>query len=242
MTYTANKQMNFQYARNTRELGGYVNEDGKMLVTGKILRGGDISKLTDEEMEQLAEDGFRVCIDMRIPYEREEMDPYLRSNELTYFAMPMTGSMDYKCGPEEILYCLYKDLLEHHRETIRRIMKIMAYETDSIIFHCTAGKDRTGVIAMLILAVCGVCEEQIIADYAASYENNLEQIAMQKRQLDESGLDMKIPDEIFQSDPKTMRMLLDYLNENYGGPVNYLKTIGMTEEEISKIRKKMLED
>ena len=85
-----------------------------------------------------------------------------------------------------------------------------------------------------------MCEDQIIADYASSGDNNRAVTMRQLAQLKDSGI-TDIPMEIFESDPDTMRRTLDYLNERYGGPVNYMKTIGVTGEEMQKIREKMLE-
>ena len=241
MGYRANAPMKFETANNIRELGGYVNKDGIKLKCHRLLRGGDLSLLTDHEFGHLEQYGIKTSIDLRIPKEKEAADPFNKSNHLVYHAIPIAGAVDLKISPDNMLYALYIDILENHQDALLREMKIIAGEKEGIIFHCTAGKDRTGVTAMLILAICGVCEEQIIADYAASGENNREVTRRQLESLRENGLD-NVPVEIFESAPETMRRTLNYLNEHYDGPVNYVKTIGMTDEDIENIRAKMLEE
>ena len=241
MRYTANEPLNFAGTLNVRELGGYVNMDGVSLKTHKVLRGDDLSNLTKEGMEALTKYGIKTCIDLRIYEEKQKPDPFYMSNELVYHSIPIKGDMVMHCEPGEMLYQLYVNILENHSKALLAEFQIIAGEEGGIIFHCTAGKDRTGGTAMHILAICGVAPEQIVADYEPSGKNIAEQVKQQKQQLAECGVE-NIPDEIFDSKPKTMCKLLEYLEETYGGPVNYLRKIGLTELEIEQIKKKMLED
>lgn len=241
MQYTANEPLNFAGTLNVRELGGYVNADGVQLKTHKVLRGDDLSNLTEEGMKALQEYGVKICIDLRIYEEKQKPDPFYMSNELEYHSIPIKGDMVMQCEPGEMLYRLYVNILENHAKALLAEMRIVAREEEGIIFHCTAGKDRTGVTAMLILAICGVSREQIVVDYEPSGKNIAEQIKRQKQQLEECGI-TSIPDEIFESRAETMDKLLDYLEEKYDGPVNYLRKIGLSDSEIEQIRKKMLED
>lgn len=239
MVYAANAPMRFDGAPNIRELGGYLNNTGNVLKKHKLLRGGALSGLTAKELEALNDYGIKTCIDLRIAKEKQDGDPFNQSDFLVYHSIPIAGAVDLQCDPKELLYVLYISILEEHRKALLREMQIIAAETEGIIFHCTAGKDRTGLTAMFILSVCGVCEEQIIADYQASAENNREQTRKQLEQLQASGL-ARIPAEIFESNPQTMRRTLDYLRRNYGSPEGYLREIGVTEKELNAIRKKML--
>ena len=241
MQYTANEPLNFAGTFNVRELGGYVNMDGIRLKTHKVLRGDDLSNLTEEGLEALQKYGVKTCIDLRIYEEKRKLDPFYKSSELEYHSIPIKGNMVMRCEPGDMLYQLYASILENHTKALLTELQIIAREEEGIIFHCTAGKDRTGVTAMFILAICGVSREQIVVDYEPSGKNIAEQIKKQKQQLKECGI-MNIPDEIFESKAETMCKLLDYLEDKYDGPVNYLRKIGLSDLEIEQIRKKMLED
>ena len=238
MEYKANAPMKLNGALNVRELGGYMNCDNIRLHDHKILRGGDLSAMTDEDIEKLTAYGIHTCIDLRIGEEKEKPDPFERDDIGQYHATPIAGKVDLSV-PRELLYKLYKNILEEHSQELKRVFQIIAAARNGVIFHCTAGKDRTGVTAMLILSLCGVCREQIIADYAASEKNNQEQIKKQLQGLEEKGL-QGVPREIFGSNAETMKMTLDYLEENYGNAENYLKEIGVTEAEMESVRSRLL--
>lgn len=241
MQYIANEPLPFAGGLNIRELGGYVNEEGIPLKTHKLLRGDDLSNLTEDGMKQLQEYGVQICIDLRRYEEKKELDPFYKSNTLVYHSIPINGEVNMQSAPGDLLYDLYICFLEKHREKLLRELRIIAAEESGIIFHCTAGKDRTGVTAMLILSICGVAKEQIIADYEPSEKNIAKQVEKQKQQLEEAGI-KGVREELFESKADTMRRTLEYLAEKYDGPVNYLRKIGLTELEIEQIRKKMLED
>ena len=91
MQYTANKPLNFAGTFNVRELGGYVNADGVRLRTPKILRGDDLSNLTEEGMKALQEYGVKICIDLRIYEEKQKLDPFYMSNELEFHSIPISA-------------------------------------------------------------------------------------------------------------------------------------------------------
>lgn len=241
MQYTANEPLPFAGGLNIRELGGYVNKDGVRLKSHKLLRGDDLSNLTEEGVKELQEYGIKICIDLRCYDEKKELDPFYKNSTLVYHSLPIKAEPDMQSAPGDLLYELYLCILEEHRQTLLRELRIIAAEEAGIIFHCTAGKDRTGVTAMLILASCGVAKEQIIADYEPSGKNIEKQVKKQKQQLEEAGM-KGVREEIFESKAETMRRTLEYLEEKYAGPVNYLRKIGLTELEIEQIRMKMLED
>ncbi len=241
MQYTANEPLKVAGGLNIRELGGYVNEDGIRLKTHKLLRGDDLSNLTEEGIKELQEYGIQVCIDLRRYEEKKELDPFYKSNTLVYHSIPINGEVNMQSPPGDLLYELYVCILEKHSQTLLRELRIIAAEEAGIVFHCTAGKDRTGVTAMLILSICGVAKEQIIADYEPSGKNIEKQVKKQKQQLEEAGI-KGVREEIFESKADTMRRTLEYLEEKYDGSVNYLRKIGLSELEIEQIRKKMLED
>lgn len=238
MEYRANEAMRLIGALNVRELGGYVNRDGVRIRERKVLRGGDLSRMTKEDMQQLSAYGIHTCIDLRRDREKEVAHPFGAGGLWSYYAIPIKGKLDLS-DPKELLYRLYQDILDEHKEELCKELRIIAAAEDGVVFHCTAGKDRTGVTAMLILALCDVCEEQIIADYAASAENNRELIKRQKAQLEADGV-KGVPEEIFGSEPETMRKTLAYLKQQYGDVKNYMKAIGITDGEMEAIRKKLL--
>ena len=105
---------------------------------------------------------------------------------------------------------------------------------DCTLFNCSAGKDRTGVIACMLLDLAGCHEYDIVKDYSESYENNMAMI----KQLEEM-----IPSEdekFLGSDPRVMMKFIAYLRENYGSTKGYLLNIGFSDEEIEEIKENFI--
>ncbi|MGI5888459.1 MAG: tyrosine-protein phosphatase [Oscillospiraceae bacterium] len=240
MEYKANAPMNFRRAGNIRELGGYAGAGGRPLNTRRLLRGGDLSRLDQNELEALREYGIRTSIDLRAAEEKYKDDPMSRSDSFFYYSVPIKGSLDHMV-PGRIMYDLYIGILEEQKDCFSRTLRLIAREPDGIIFHCTAGKDRTGLTAMLVLSLCGVSEEQIIADYCTSGDNNKDETAEQIAMLEKSGY-KGIPHEVFESRPETMAGTIEYLREHYGDTEKYVLSTGLSKEDIGLIRKKMLGD
>lgn len=239
--YQANEPLHFQNALNVRELGGYQNKSGQVLKKGKLLRGGDISGLSEQEVQELIQYGIKACIDLRIGKEKIKPHPFYSNDSLIYYRIPIEGKLDSTSAPGDLLYQLYVGILEQESIAVVRALKLIANEPEGLIFHCTAGKDRTGILAMFVLSICDVCEEQIIADYATSAKNNEPAAKRQMEQLKESGL-TSMSLEIFHSDPETMSRTLEYLKQNYQDPVSYLLQKGLSELDLEAIRAKMIEN
>jgi protein-tyrosine phosphatase len=119
-------------------------------------------------------------------------------------------------------------------------------EGKSLLFHCTQGKDRTGVGAMLILSALGVDQDTIMADYLLTNEFNAEKIAKEQemvKQLSEDPQEQEILLLAMDSvNEETMRNALDYLNSEYGSPMGYItQELGLTEDQIGELQNKFLE-
>ncbi len=119
-------------------------------------------------------------------------------------------------------------------------------EDRALLFHCTQGKDRTGVAAMLILSALGVSEEVIIRDYLLTNTYNAERIAAERMMLERSG---KVPPELIDTymtamdmvSENTMETVIDHLKRNYGSVTGYVHTrLGVTNSELAELRNKFL--
>ena len=99
---------------------------------------------------------------------------------------------------------------------------------------CSAGKDRTGIIAALLLELAGCHDHDIVKDYSESYANNQEIIEALKEMMDEET------ESFLTSSPRYMMIFLDYLREHYGSAKAYLYHIGMSEEDIEDIKQSFI--
>ena len=117
---------------------------------------------------------------------------------------------------------------------------------EAILFHCSAGKDRTGCAAMLILFALGADEETVMEDFLLTNEFNAALIEEDKRMLREEGIpeedwDAYLP-QMDQVSPVYMQNVLAWMTENYGSPLGYIsQELDVTEEELNELRNKYLE-
>ncbi len=130
----------------------------------------------------------------------------------------------------------------------RMFRELLALEEGkAALFHCTQGKDRTGVAAMLILSVLGVPEKTIVEDYMLTNTFNADRIAMERMMLERSG---KVPAEMMDTylmamdkvNEDTMTNVIAHVKERCGTVIDYIKTeLGVTDEEVEQLKDKFLE-
>jgi protein-tyrosine phosphatase len=228
---------------NFRDLGGYAG-DGGTIRHGQIYRSDDLSKLSAADIVRLEELGISIVIDLRSPEELDRAPNPLRGRAgFAYHHAPLLDGINSTAdGPPEIqnLPAMYKSLLPNAGPQIRGIFQVLGRrEGRGVVFHCTAGKDRTGVIAALILNLCGVGDGDIIADYALTYERMkpfFEAMAQRARQ---AGI--LFPEHLFHSDPAFMEEFLDFLKRNYAGAESYLLALGLSPGELAALRDSLLD-
>ena len=136
----------------------------------------------------------------------------------------------------ERLSDLYITILNTHQEKIREVMeRIVERKGEPIVFHCAVGKDRTGVIAMLLLRLAGVPEEIIVADYSVSAENMKSVFEEQRKIFQQKGIE--VPEVLLSSPKEEMEKTLDYLKSTWGDVETYLKECGVEVEDLEKLKK-----
>ena len=137
---------------------------------------------------------------------------------------------------------IYVSALELCRPAIRTVLETMANSESVTLFHCTVGKDRTGIIAALLLANVGVPDEAIAEDYALT-----EKLAkpMLERLLEErikDGMERESYSKLLTAQVSTMHATLGYLEGRFGGVQNHLKTaLKLAPRTIEVLRHKLLE-
>lgn len=230
------RRFRFEKVYNLRELGGYQTPNGDTKY-GVYLRSDNISFLTENEIKMLKAYGLKRVIDFRHRLEIvEEPDPFEKDNDVLYQNFTYDGLVDYTDEDFDKIHMskLYITLCEV-QEFIQPVFTALALEEGTVLFHCSAGKDRTGVIAAILLKLVGVDFYDIVADY----------------QVSKTYLDHKYKDNqdysflkylnINDSKPETMIEFLNYLDEKYDSIEAYLNSKGVTQKQIEQIRSKFIE-
>lgn len=228
---------------NTRDLGNYDTLSGKRTRPGQFYRSDGLDRLTQGDQEILFDLGIRCVVDLRSREEAEKSPDKLFRPEISYYNVPMLDRMassGFQGALPAHMGEVYRELLAESGRSFARVFQIFAAHADGgILFHCSAGKDRTGVTAMLLLSLGNVPRETIVEDYRVSEENN-RPIAAQQRAKIKEAYGVELPQSLFASDPEEMEATLDYLEEQFGTAENYLLNQGVTEQELTIIKNKLL--
>ncbi len=230
------RRFRFENVFNLRELGGYQTALGQTRY-GVFLRSDNITFLTDKEILMLKAYGLKRVIDFRHHLEiEEEPDPFMKDTDVLYQNYTYDALVDYTDEDFDKIHMplLYITLCEVE-EFIKPVFTALAEEEGTVLFHCSAGKDRTGVIAAILLKLVGVDFYDIVADYQVS-----------KTYLDPKYKDMiDYPYakyiHINDSKPETMIEFLNYLDEKYDSIEAYLNSKGISDKQIEQIRSKFIE-
>jgi protein-tyrosine phosphatase len=166
---------------NLRDLGGIAAADGRTVRRGALFRSAALAELSPAERAALAGLGVRAIIDLRYNSERaKHPTPWKELGCSAYWAHDYepSGGGDLSAlladgrltseGAREMMVGAYRELPFQHLETLRRLFGAVAAGEGPLLFHCTSGKDRTGMSAALILSAVGAPREAIVADYLAS--------------------------------------------------------------------------
>lgn len=243
--------------RNVRDLGGYpyTAEDGSTGYTayGVFLRAAALDKLRPVDFAYLhgyQGEGLRRVVDLRSTFETgRRPDPFAEGRDgVTYTAVPMLDQLNSAQGRDQLPDCMftvYKRLLDEDASSICRVMEALDGMPDepgasgTALFHCSAGKDRTGVIAMLLLGIAGVSDELIVEDYEAT-QRYLGRGIRAQRLLVSILLRKPAPRCLFEAVPLEMERTLEHLHTRYGTARDYLlKHAGCSEELVDRLTVKI---
>lgn len=232
-------------AKNVRDLGGYPTENG-ITAKGIFLRADGLHNLTQQDIDFLVEYGVRLVVDLRGSMEIQHYpDPFGTVEQIDYQNVAMLDQMNssgFSGDMPSSMSELYLSLLENSAADIGCVMALFgSLREGTSIFHCSAGKDRTGVIAMLLLSLAGVSDEIIIADYSAT-ENYMSSIfSAQRVAAAEAGFE--IPAFMLRSEAEDMRKTLNYLHNHWGNAEIYLHDMaGCSEELLAYLKAKLRGD
>jgi protein-tyrosine phosphatase len=242
---TLQRHLAIQGTYNIRDLGGYKTRDGSLTRWGTLLRSDKLYHLSPASKQAIIDLGVKTIVDLRYSIEMEtEPDDFANSPVVHYMPMPLyelSGDGTLPAVPDN-LEEMYTMILDHRQGQIAKTFRaLFAPGALPGLYHCTAGKDRTGLMSALILGAVGVPEETIIEDYvlSAQYLNHLlDQLRKQAKQM---GYDTAWYDRLLTCEPATMRGTLDHLAKHYGDIPSYLLKTGLSPTELDQYRQALVE-
>lgn len=252
--WVAERLLPLEGGRNFRDLGGYATTDGRRVRWGMLYRSGSMADITPADYGYLARLGIRTICDIRTTVERSQ-EPYswLDAAKVDYW------TRDYEMSVGELgkvkLYAMtgaqaaavmigfYRRLPQEQAPALREMFRRLTDGQAPLVFNCTAGKDRTGLAAALILTLLGVPRETVLADYAAT-DRYLEPAKMVSKGMRAAmaSFPADVSDALLRSDPAYIAAALAEIDTVYGSAEGYAEQeLGLSRKDLRKIRRVLLE-
>ncbi len=216
---------------NTRDLGGYPTENGNHTRYHSILRSDIMKYANERDIIFLRQKQILTIIDVRSEKDAIKAPNSLRGLEgFQYWNFPIEEGSGVPESPEAVPES-YLRIAE--AQNIGKVFRAIAEAPQGVLFHCTAGKDRSGVIAAILLMLAGVAETDIIRDYMLTKECNAPRFELLRKNFPDLNMEIVIPKECY------MRGFLELFCEKYGTAGNYFRSLGWTEAETEQLAGKL---
>lgn len=230
------RTINLENAYNVRDLGGYAAGGGRKVRWHALYRSGDLHWLSDNDVETLRQRGIKTVVDFRTEREREREPHRLPETVEQVITLPINPGniIDFENmttdGAVEAMQTIYRYVVNEAQPEYTVLFQILADPANApLLFNCSAGKDRTGLAAALILSALGVDRETVFADYLLSEVHLKGKYQSQIDQDPESEPLYTVRREFLQA-------ALDEIDTRYGGMESYLqKQLGVDTELLRSL-------
>ena len=233
---------------NVRDLGGLQVQDGRVIRSRQVIRSDNPKGMTEQGQLDLSEEiAPALVVDLRMVLEVSHEGYVIEHESARMVHLPMTPQSgvtpeQIAAGGTDNLVDDYLRQIEINAPSIIEALRLMADpQNRPLVVHCTAGKDRTGVVIAMLLDILGVSHENIVADYHVTTTNMapiIERIRS-AQVFKDNGL-AGAPDWIFASEPDTMCEFLARMTNNYGSAEEWARAKGLDASDINSLRETLL--
>ena len=248
MTEPYARNIEFEGILNFRDLGGLKAHDGRMTQWRRVFRSGELHHLTQKDLRRLKSDlGISTIVDLRGSQElaTHPINPSSRSG-IKYIHLPLRGTaIETTTLPASDLHMghVYVSYLGQRRyaATLVSALRILAEPGYfPLVFHCSAGKDRTGVLAAVVLGTLGVADEEIVEDYTAS--GSYMEVFRDRLLSDPKAAKTasKVPSFGWKAEPVAMETALSFIGQRFGSIREYVSAHGADGDLITRLEDALL--
>ena len=238
---------------NVRDLGGIPTEDGRSTRTGAVIRSDNIRGLSDDGWRSLVEHGVVRIVDLRWPEERAEdpprdVEPDVEVVHVSVLGPSVAEQREYLRELDANLEAAddvadhyawsYVDFLERNRARFGEALAAVADADGPVVIHCMGGKDRTGLMAALLLRLAGVSVDAIGADYALSGPNLS---GTRDAWLAEAPTEAerRRRQKLSTTPAVAMARVIADIEERYGSVAGYMTAAGVRPEQVDRLRSRL---
>lgn len=233
---------------NLRDLGGMPAADGSVVRERVLVRADALQRSSPATVRALHDYGIRRVLDLRDGSEREEDGTFRTVDDLDIEVLHLsvldpTYEWDVTEVPrEQLLAHRYADILTGFGDRFADAVRSVAEADGGVAYHCAVGKDRTGLLTLLLLGALGTPRDAIVADYASSARVTAIQVAwlrvLGRRYGDVD--DEEVAVGVWSARAETMDATIDHLEAAHGGVLGYLRAAGVDDDVVPELRSRLL--
>lgn len=251
----SHRQIKFEKVLNFRDLGGIRTVDGRQVRWGKIYRSGKLEKLKPQEFDAMKKLDIKTVVDLRTDGEVDHAPDNIPPNEgVDWIHIPITGITDEelertnkeirKQTAEEFdgagkMETVMERFADQGAQDFAQVFSLLLDEDNSsLVYHCTAGKDRTGLLTALILSSLGVSEEVIMQEYLLSNYYRHEKMERNARLgAHILGIETEASRAIMDVRPNYLNSSYKLMQSKYGSIQNYLQEgLGLSSQDLDRMK------
>jgi protein-tyrosine phosphatase len=242
------RPIEFETVFNFRDLGGYRTLDGRSLRWSTLYRADGLYRISPEDLDRLGSLGLTTVIDLRTDRERRERGCFpVEAHPVDYHHLPLLGRTWDEVGlvadgTGAFFAARYLEMLEEGASSIAAAIELLARpEVHPVVMHCSAGKDRTGALTAVVLALLGVDDETIALDYCLSGPAVVDMVRWLRQNRPELVTGSFEPQAETEAPRETMQLLLGGVRERYGSMPRYARQLGVEQATLDALRDRLLE-
>jgi len=223
---------------NFREIGGLVTRKGQPIKSGRLYRSDTLQALTAADVEYLHERlGLRGIVDLRLGWEvaGEGKGPLAYLPDIKYVNSPLDVAATEGVAPDEVMDRLYLSALAPGSKLGEAVEHICDLSEQPVVFHCAAGKDRTGMLAALILRLLNVDDKAIISEYMLSSKAMPRMIERFSTWPAYREHMMLAPPNAYRVEEAPLRAFLHHLDHEFGGAHAWVEANGVSSSSLKRL-------
>lgn len=252
------RKIHFEGTENFRDLGGYSSPENETTKWGVIYRAGKLNELTDGDNEIFTALNIKTVVDFRRNDEIEEAPDRFPDSSLTnYIHLPVVSGIsgmsiienalnnkyDIEEDTEKLMHKANRHYVSNALAQYSAFFKLLVHEENfPLVFHCSAGKDRTGFAAAILLSILGISRDTILEDFLESNIHRKEEVNKKIEKIKDNITAQKIVLPLLTVKRDYLDVAYNEIEKLYGTPEKYYeKGLHLSEDEIEKIKKNLLE-